>query len=200
MLGYSEANAIYFSAGTRTGYAKIKPNFSEIDGQELGLECFESLVESGSFEGVPDFKYIDFSKGLSYKTKQCHAAEHKTYNAFQKKIKKLPSKTSWDKFKDYLPSLKEIKASSSFSVFCGTSFIASSSLAIVMMCLPNLIKYKNTDLVFMSIWLIACIAIMFLSSYFIQQNYLAKPSFLQIFIAQQALKEVLNGNNNKPNN
>ena len=64
--------------------------------------------------------------------------------------------------------------------------------------LISLLGYKNTDLLFMSIWLISSIGLLFLSSYLMQRTFLCKPSTLQIFIAQKALKEVLNGNNSKP--
>lgn len=196
MLGYSEADAIYFTAGDQTGFARVKPGFTEIEKQELAENQLESIIESGSFKGTPKFKYLDWRKGLCHKTKQCHSAEHKTYNAFQKKIKNLRKNTSIQEFKKFIPSLDEIKKEGSFSLFCGTSFIASSSIAIILMSLPNLFHYKNTDLVFMPLWLIFSLLSLYVFSYLIQSRYLAEPSFLQIFIAQKALKEVLNGNNN----
>jgi hypothetical protein len=195
MLGYSEANAIYFTAGEKTGYARIKLGFNDIEQQELGKNQFESIVESGSFKGLPDFKYINLKKGLCQKTKQCHSAEHKAYNAFQKKIKKLKRKTCLEEFKNFIPSLDEIESEKSFSLLCGTSFVISSSISIILMCLPNLFHYKNTDPIFMALWLFFSLAALFLLSFLIQTRYLAKPSLLQIFIAQKALKEVLNGNN-----
>jgi hypothetical protein len=196
MLGYSEANAIYFSAGKKTGFAKIKAGFDKLEQLELSEDQFDSLIEHGQFEGLPRFKYINFFQKLCKETKQCHCAEHKTYNAFKKKIKKLPCTTRFGEFKDYIPSINEIKTQKPFSVFCGTSFLISSVLSMLVMCLPNLFRYKNTDFVFMSLWLGLSILVLFISSYIIQKNYLAQPSALQIFIAQKALKEVLHGNNN----
>jgi hypothetical protein len=197
MLGYSEANAIYFSCGDKTGFAKIKSDFSNLEIEALGKDHFESMVESGSFKGFPKFKYI--KDKLCKLTKQCHSAEHKTYNAFQKKITKLKRNTQLQEFYKYIPSLEEIRRQSHYSVFCGTSFIFSSSAAIIIACLPNLISFHNTNLVFMLSWLTLCIFGLFALSYLIQSRYLAKPNALQIFIAQKALKEVLNGNNHKPN-
>lgn len=196
MLGYSEANAIYFSAGKRTGFAKIKSGFDTHEQLELGEEQFDSLIEHGQFEGLPKFKYINIFQKICKEAKQCHCAEHKTYNAFKKKIKKLPNKTRFEDFKNYIPSLNEIKIQKPFSVFCGTSFIISSVISMLLMCLPNLFRYKNTELAFMTIWLGLSILVLFISSYLIQKNYLAQPNALQIFIAQKALKEVLHGNNN----
>ena len=121
MLGYSEANAIYFSAGDRTGFAKIKPRFNSIDLLEFHEKEFESLIHSGSFKGLPDFKYISFNDNLCLKTRQCHSAEHQTYNAFQKKSKKLGKNTKLEDFKNGIPSLKEIKAESAFSLAAAAS-------------------------------------------------------------------------------
>lgn len=186
MLGYSEENCIFFSIDNFTGYAKLLPEQRNID--------------SGVFTGLPKFKFLNLGigKGLSLKAKQFHAAEHKAYKAFKKKIKKLKTNSPFAEFKKYLPSRQEIKQENAFSLLCGTSFIWASSLSTIMMCLPNLFHYKNTDPIFMTVWLFASILVMYLSSYFIQSFYLSPPNNLQIFIAQKALKEVLNGNNHKP--
>lgn len=200
MLGYSEANAIYFTAGEKTGFARIKQGFNDIELSEIEEAQFKSVVESGTFNGLPKYKYFQFKNGLCTKTKQCHSAEHKTYNAFQKKIKKLKKDTKLEEFINYIPSIDEIKSAQSFSLFCGTSFIISSSIAIISMSLPNLFRYKNTDYIFMPLWLIFSIGVLFLCSRLIQSRYLLEPNSIQLFIAQTALKEVIHGNNSKPIN
>jgi hypothetical protein len=200
MLGYSEANAIYFTVGEKTGFARIKPNFNDLELRELVENQYQSVIDSGSFIGLPKYNYFNFNKEICEKTKQCHCAEHKTYNAFQKKINQLKKDTKLKEFINYIPSIDEIKSAESFSIFCGTSFVISSSIAIILMCLPNLFQYKNTDYIFMPLWLIFSIAVLFICSRLIQSRYLAEPNLIQLFIAQTALKEVIHGNNNKPNN
>ena len=199
MLGYSEEKSIYFSIQNHTGYAKLKHPFEFIDIQNFSHHELESCIETGCFTGIPQFKFIDFKKGFSFEHKQCHAAEHKTYKAFKKNIRNLKSKTQYEDFKYYIPSLEEIKNTNSFSIFCGTSFIISSTLATLTMALPNILKYKNNDIYFMSFWILFSLCEFYFCSKIIQKKYLSEPNHIQILLAQKALKEALNGNNNKPN-
>ena len=177
MLGYSEPDLIYFSLNDQTGFAM--PG------------------NSGVFKGLPDFKYIHPFSNMSLCHRRCHAAEHKTYNAFKNKIQGLAKDSPVEVFKDYLPSYEEIQAAPSFNIFCATSFIFSSSISVILMCLPNLLHYKNTEIAFMSFWLCLSVCVFFLLSYLIQSRHLAKPENYQILLARQALKEVLYGNNYK---
>ena len=177
MLGYSEPDLIYFSINDQTGFAM--PG------------------NSGLFKGYPNFKYLHPFSSMSLCHRRCHSAEHKTYNAFKQKIAHIDKNAPFELFKNYLPSFEEIQAAPSFNIFCATSFIFSSSISIILMCLPNLLRYKNTDLGFMFFWLCLSVCVFFLSSQLIQSRHLAKPENYQILLARQALKEVLYGNNYK---
>ncbi len=183
MNGYSEIDAIYFSIGKKTSFAKY------LDAQDDCGNPRRNLVK-GTYIGDPPYKKITSS--LSSEHRQYHAAEHIVYNNFMNKIKKLAPDTPLNVFQNFVPKFEELNKEKSFSFFCGTSFFMGSTSLVLLSALPNLLDYKNEEPVFMILWLIFSLVISILFCKVIQKHYYLKtPQHKHINLAIEALKEVL---------
>ena len=173
MNGYSEVGSIYFMVGERTSFAR------QLDGE----------IVTGSYIGPPPFKPL---KGkASYLLRQYHAAEHKVYNAFMKNIERLKRESSLSELSKHLPSLEEVKKTSSFSVFCGTTVFLTSALILILSAMPNIFRFHNQDIIFMSLWMLGTLVLSIATGMWIQKKYfLAEPNRQQLELALTALKEV----------
>lgn len=190
MDGYSEIDAVYFSVANKTAYAKYIPKLIS----ELSSQSANKIIETGTFEGLPQYKVINTK--IPTLLKQYHAAEHQVYNSFMQKIKDLNADTQLSKFQNYIPKLYEAKAASSFSIFCGTTVFVSSGFLLIASALPFYFKLNN-NLAFMLPWLALIITVTFIISVFIQKKfYLAKANDEHLILAIEALKEVLKDERN----
>lgn len=186
MDAYSEVDCVYFSIGDKTAYAKYVPKLIS----DLG----EPELKTGTYEGKPPYKSV--KRPLPKLLKQYHAAEHKVYNSFMSKIKKLPENSSLDKLSQQVPSLEESQVASSFSIFCGTTVFISSAILLIAAAIPYFLKLNHNPY-FMLAWLAFIITMTVLASYQIQNRfYLAKANDKQLLLAIEALKEVLKNERN----
>ncbi len=175
MDAYSEVDAIYFSIANKTAYAKY------VAGKLL----------KGSYIGCPPYHCL--LGPASFRLRQFHTAEHQVYNAFMAKAKTLPAEASLSELAIRMPSLDEARRGSPFSIFCGTTFCFSSGLLLILSSLPNLFHFHNTNLYFMSFWLLFVLLSTLLMTRFIQKRFfLAKAEDEHLILAIEALKEVLN--------
>lgn len=189
MNGYCEIGKIYYAIADKTGFAKYPDGFSEACLKIINN--YDSLIETGSYQGEPPFKRI---KGkLSKVHREYHSAEHKVYNCFKSKIKDLKADASLKELREKLPSLEEVKGYPDFSIFCGTTIFLFSGSVLLLSALPNIFKFHNHDLFFMLIWLTASVLMAKALTEFIQKKFfLAEAKDHQIVLAIKALKEVLN--------
>lgn len=172
MEAYSEIGTIYFCIGEKTAYARETAN---------SISC-------GSYIGEPPYAKTKFSRLL----KQYHAAEHKTYNCFRKKISALDKNASLAELRQAIPSLEEVKETKAYSLYCGSTVLLFSGSLLVLSCLPHLFSYHNDEFLFMSLWLSSSLLAALAISYWVQNKYfLAPPKNSQIKLALEALKEVL---------
>lgn len=190
MIGYCQKDKIFFTIGSITAFASLPEN---LDPNTYSLNHLNKKIVTGSFCGLPDFKELD--QKLDEQHKQFHAAEHKVFNAFIKKIKKLPANTSRQKLAEYLPNLHEIRKSLDYSFFCGTTIFISLPTALILCSFVNFFDLHEQKL-FALLWLIASIIFTLALSFFIQKNFLLKPKDYQLLIARKALKEALNYDQN----
>ena len=189
MNGYCEVGKIYYAIADKTAFAKYPEGFSE--SCLRNITNHESLIETGFYQGEPPFKTI--TGKLSRIHRQYHSAEHKVFNCFSNKIKRLKKDASLEELSKKIPSLEEVKEYSDFSPFCGTTIFLFSGCALLLSALPNLFKYHNHDLFFMLIWLTASVLISRSITELIQRKFfLARAKDHQIVLAIKALKEVLN--------
>lgn len=180
MDGYSEIGKIYFMVSDRTSFAEL---------------LADGTIITGSYQGAPPYKAL---KGKSSQAlNEYHAAEHKVYNCFIKKIKHLPEDTNLEDFASYVPTLQEARKTPAFSFLCGTTVFLSSALLLFGAALPNIFKFHNTSLLFMSFWFFGVISFALVLSKWVQHRFfLAEPDDQQIQLAIEALKETFrNGTN-----
>jgi len=189
MNGYCEIGKIYYAIADKTAFAKYPDGFSEAC---LSLvNNYESLIETGSYQGEPPFKRIQAK--LSKVHREYHSAEHKVYNCFNSKIKNLSKDAEIKELRRKIPSLEEVKAHSDFSPFCGTTIFLFSGIILLISALPNIFNFHNHNLFFMLIWLTASVLIARTITELIQRKFfLADAKDHQIVLAIKALKEVLN--------
>ncbi|NQY79639.1 MAG: hypothetical protein HRT47_04940 [Candidatus Caenarcaniphilales bacterium] len=174
MDAFSKEDRIYFATKNKIAYAQKSPF--------LEKEIISRVIGSKEF-----YKSISEKQSFTEKLKRMHAAEHKLYRCFMNKIKKLPFDTRVETLLRYIPSIKEIKETNSFSFFCGTTqalFLISFSLSLLL-----LNNFTNT---------LISLFISFFTSYsliyFIQKKYfLTEPDEFEIEIAKAALVKVLEG-------
>lgn len=174
MDAFSKEDRIYFATRNKIAYAKKSPFLEkEIISREIGSKEFQ--------------KSISEKQCFTEKLKRMHAAEHKLYKCFINKIKKLPFNTKVETLISYIPSIKEIKETNSFSFFCGTTqalFLISFSLLLLVFN-----KFTNP---FISLFISFFMSYSLI--YFIQKKYfLAEPDEFEIKIAKAALVKVLEG-------
>lgn len=174
MDAFSREDRIYFATKNKIAYAKKSPF--------LEKEIISRVISSKEFQ-----KSISKKQYFTEKLKRMHAAEHKLYKCFMKRIKNLPFETETEDLLNYIPSYEEIKNTNSFSFFCGTTqalFLISFNL------LHLLINLFINPLISFSLSFIASYSFIYL----IQKKYfLAEPNELEIEIAKAALKKVLEG-------
>lgn len=183
MNGYSELDAIYFSIGSKTAFAKYT-------NAQNKTSCDGGNIVKSSYIGEPPYKAI--KKRLSKEERRYHAAEHQVYNCFMAKIKKLPANSKLCDFQAYIPKLEELNNKYNFSYFCGTSFFLGSAILVLLAALPNSIRFQNHDLLFMIFWLAASIFLsIFISRQIQNAYYISPPKDKHKILAIEALKEVL---------
>ena len=128
-----------------------------------------------TYIGSPPYSYI---RGVMPSIlRQYHAAEHKVYNCFMRKIRKLPNDAPLSKLAEQIPSLHEVRNSSSHSIFCGSTLCVSSAILLLGAATPNLFRFQNHNLAFMSLCLGASLALAYcIGSWLQQRYYVAKPN------------------------
>lgn len=184
MDGYSEIGAIYYSIGNKTSFAKIDTT------TDTNKDQWQKHIECGTYTGCPPYRPI--KSPLNKLAKQYHCAEHLVYNSFMQKIKKLPANAKLEEFQKYIPSFEEIKKTSAHSFFCGTSFLLSSSILLLLSCIPNLMHWTSSKPIFSMLIFAFSILMTLMTSQTIQHKlFLSEPEEHQIFLARLALKEVL---------
>ncbi len=209
MDAYSEIDAVYFSIGDKTSYAKYIPKLiddklprlkKDSDRAERTCRQMEDLgfqrksnvqheIKTGSYKGTPPYKAVKHP--LPKLLKQYHTAEHQVYNCFLNKARTLAAEAQLNEFKDYIPEIAEAKKANPFSIMCGTTIGFSSGILLIAVSIPHIFKL-NANACFMLPWLAFIIILTFIVSYYIQkQFYLAKADDRHLILAIEALKEVL---------
>jgi uncharacterized protein YqhQ len=186
MNGYSDIGAIYFSIGDKTSFARYKTTTTTKDTKNI----WQAQIETGTYPGTPPYRII---KGkLSIEAKKYHAAEHLVYNCFMHQIKNLSAESSLEELAKYVPTINAIRKTNSYSFFCGTTFLLSSSLIILVASMANYFKFSSSNYLIAAMIFIIAIPIALIASYMIQKKYfLHQPELKHLILARQALKEVL---------
>jgi hypothetical protein len=172
MDAYVEEDAVYFATRDKIAFAKYSP-------------LIKNRIESGCIKAS---RQITAPKQkITASLKRYHAAEHKVYNSFMRKTAKCSADISKKDLQALIPNMTEAKASSSFSLFCGSTqayfLIISMSLLIVLNLFLNGV---------LSICLSLSLGI--LSIYFIQKKFfLEEPNEKELKLALWALNELLKG-------
>jgi uncharacterized protein YqhQ len=184
MNGYSEIGAIYYSIGDKTSFARYTTTTKDTQ------NIWQAEIETGTYPGTPPYRII---KGkLSTEAKKYHAAEHLVYNCFMHHIKNLSADSSLEQLAKHLPTITAIQKTNSYSFFCGTTFLLSSSLIILIASLANYFKFSSSNYLIAAVILGISIPIAITISYVIQKKYfLHQPELKHLILARQALKEVL---------
>ena len=201
MNGYSEIGKIYFNIGERTAFAAwLSADHTHITHQEAKtqikkLPIHKTPIIVGHYQGLPPYKHI---KGnIPDELKGYHAAEHQVYNCFKNKIQGLPLDSSLQELRKHIPELAEVRKTSNFSVFCGTTIYLLSGISLIVAALPNIFKFHNTEPLFMLPWFASSIALALAVSFWVQKTFFLSPaSDKQILLAIEALKEVTNNGTN----
>lgn len=172
MDAYVEEDAVYFATRDKIAFAKYSP-------------LIRNRIESGCIKASQQI--TPSKQKFTASLKRYHAAEHKVYNCFMRKTAKCSADISKKDLQDLIPNMAEAKASSSFSLFCGSTqaylLIISMSLLIVLNLFLNSV---------LSICLSLGLGI--LSIYFIQKKFfLEEPSEKELKLALRALNELLKG-------
>lgn len=172
MDAYVEDESVYFFTKERAAFARY-PSL-------LTNKIESALLKVSEW---PTLRPQDFTKSL----KKYHAAEHKVYNCFMKKIRTLPKDTVYEDLLTKLPSIEEAKLTNSFSFFCATTQAYFLVISMLILFLANQ---------FFNVAVSICLSFSFayLSIYFIQKNIsLEEPSERELQLAIKALETLLKG-------